>query len=145
MSKSGRERVESSVAKKNSKGLDNFTKESRSRDKMKTVLMNSEFCSCSFVIRKDVSFVIPVENKENQFVIATGNEVSLIRWDGKSEKVSILETLFVDPNNTFNDGKCDPSGRLWTGTIAKGLLEGTGSPTGNLYSFQNKKISFAFE
>lgn len=39
------------------------------------------------------------------------------------------------PNNRFNDGKCDSSGRLWAGTMSKNLDTGYGeySPDGSLY------------
>jgi sugar lactone lactonase YvrE len=31
------------------------------------------------------------------------------------------------PENRFNDGKCDPAGRFWAGTVAKGAAPGGGS------------------
>jgi len=39
------------------------------------------------------------------------------------------------PNNRFNDGKVDPAGRLWAGTMSKDLDTGYGSlsPEGKLY------------
>lgn len=73
------------------------------------------------ILGVNVSFIIPVEGQKNQFVISRGKQIALISWDGESETVTILKTLYeVDdqyPGNVFNDGKCDPSGRLWTGDI----------------------------
>jgi sugar lactone lactonase YvrE len=39
------------------------------------------------------------------------------------------------PNNRFNDGKCDPAGRFWAGTMSKELDSGYGdyTPKGKLY------------
>ncbi|KAJ8967887.1 hypothetical protein NQ314_002592 [Rhamnusium bicolor] len=69
-------------------------------------------------IGKNVSFIIPVQGKNDQFVISTDREITLITWDGESEEVSNLQKLYeVDENieTAINDGKCDPSGRLWAG------------------------------
>lgn len=66
-----------------------------------------------------MSFIIPVEGQKDQFVISRGKQIALISWDGESDSISIIKTLYeVDeqyPGNVFNDGKCDPSGRLWAG------------------------------
>lgn len=96
-------------------------------------------------IGKNVSIIIPVKGKTDQFVITYGREVALITWDGESEKVASLEKLYeVDENtdNVLNDGKCDASGRLWAGTLGAApkddqLPQGKGS----FYSFKNGKVT----
>ncbi|KAJ8944497.1 hypothetical protein NQ318_011755 [Aromia moschata] len=98
-------------------------------------------------IGSNVSFIIPVAGKTDEFVIGKNREVVLISWNGDTEKAEIVKTLFeVDseyPGNVFNDGKCDPSGRLWAGTIGAPpvdldkIVDGRGS----LYSFSNNKAS----
>lgn len=45
-------------------------------------------------------------------------DLVLITWDGVSSKPTKIEKLLeVDQgtSNVFNDGKADPSGRLWIG------------------------------
>ena len=44
---------------------------------------------------------------------------------GKVEKLTDPESHI--PNNRFNDGKCDPQGRFWAGTMAYDAANGAGS------------------
>lgn len=53
-------------------------------------------------------------------------------FDLATEKLEpILEIEQDLPGNRFNDGKCDPLGRFWAGTMDFGCTE----PTGSLYRF----------
>ncbi len=49
-----------------------------------------------------------------------------LEWDGVSTdvfKLNKLNTVENDyPKNRFNDGKCDPQGRLWAGMFYDGNL-----------------------
>lgn len=70
-----------------------------------------------------MSFIIPVEGKKDQFVVSLGRKIARITWNGVSDKVSNVEIIAEEEKsragkdgNRFNDGKVDPSGRLWTGT-----------------------------
>lgn len=75
----------------------------------------------SIFLGKNVSIIIPVKNKKDQFVITLERELVLVTWDGESSKPSKIEKLQeVDKgsSNVFNDGKADPSGRLWIGKIS---------------------------
>lgn len=61
-----------------------------------------------------------------KLIAAVGRNVELIDIAGNS--VNIIAS--VEPgldNNRFNDGKCDPEGRLWVGTMARSGIEGAGS------------------
>ncbi|KAK4879087.1 hypothetical protein RN001_007233 [Aquatica leii] len=70
-----------------------------------------------------VTFVIPVEGQQNSFLIGLGRKIAEVIWDGLSETISDIEILVeVEDeiglrNNRLNDGKADPSGRLWAGTM----------------------------
>lgn len=56
----------------------------------------------------------------------------LIAFDPESEELtSIADPESDKPTNRFNDGKCDPAGRLWAGTLN---FEDEGQPRGALYS-----------
>jgi xylono-1,5-lactonase len=53
-------------------------------------------------------------------------------FDPETEKLEpVLEIEDDQPGNRFNDGKCDPQGRFWAGTMDFGCEK----PTGSLYCF----------
>lgn len=73
--------------------------------------------------------------KNEDFIIATKSGIGFIsRGGGEIQMALNPESSF--PNNRFNDGKCDPFGRFWAGTMSL-----TDEPNaGNLYVFDNNKI-----
>jgi len=87
------------------------------------------------------SFVIPIENAANQFVVGIENRVAIVQWDGKSSKATVLCNLceVETKENRFNDGKCDPTGRLYSGTMHS--TDFFKKRTGSLYFCGDKKQS----
>lgn len=74
-----------------------------------------------------VSFIVPVEGKPGTFIISRGRDVNLLTWNGENKhdgnKVTLEPLTSVENNlyiNRFNDGKADPWGRLWAGTMPMG-------------------------
>lgn len=69
-----------------------------------------------------MTFVLPVHNTSDEFLIGAKHAAKVIRWDGKSSKGVVLRTVFeVETNsfydtNRFNDAKTDPFGRFYGGT-----------------------------
>lgn len=96
-------------------------------------------------LEKAVSVIIPVQGKPNQFVIGSGKEINIITWDGSSETVAQIEKI-AEPeqgsDNSLNDAKIDPKGRLWIGSVGRLLqpdpLQFT--ETGSLYSLEKGKV-----
>lgn len=68
-----------------------------------------------------IGFFIPVNGTTDEFVIGANRRLLLIKWDGKSGQASISKVLAeIDPDhegNRCNDGKVDPSGVLFFGSM----------------------------
>lgn len=87
--------------------------------------------------------IIQVRNKPDQFVLGTRNTLSLVSWDGRTEKASFVKTAGdlgeSQKHVRFNDGKVDPQGRLYAGTMR---LETLGDifdqKEGKFYRFEGK-------
>ncbi|XP_074040648.1 regucalcin-like isoform X2 [Leptinotarsa decemlineata] len=93
----------------------------------------------------NVSIIIPIKDKKDNFVITVDRSVSTITWDGESNTVLNLKKLYEVDHGTdhvFNDGKCDSSGRLWSGTMGAhaSTIDGIPPGKGTLYSFQNNLV-----
>lgn len=81
------------------------------------------------------SCVVPVS--EDEFLIADTNKLILINKE-KGTNNKYLNIDFKIPNIRFNDGKVDPNGNLWIGTMEMNVLPNKG----NLYMVDaNKKVS----
>ncbi|KAB0798137.1 hypothetical protein PPYR_09130 [Photinus pyralis] len=94
-----------------------------------------------------IGFAVPVEGKKNTFVIGLGRKIEEIVWDGVSSHVQHTKTLAaVDneegfTNNRFNDGKADPTGRLWAGTMGPEPVVGQLEPyKGTLYTLDCNQV-----
>lgn len=76
-----------------------------------------------------VSLVIPVEGQVDKFVASISHDIVIVIWDGVSSKPSSIEVIATlegkEENLKINDGKVDPAGRLWTGTMGPRKAEGT--------------------
>lgn len=78
-------------------------------------------------------------------MVSVQRDICKISWDGNSEKPSAIEKIAeVDSGteNRLNDGKCDPTGRLWAGTMGPEPENGYAQPeSGSLFSLTNGKIN----
>lgn len=68
-----------------------------------------------------VSLIVKVKGEQTKFVISVKNSLAIVHWDGlstKSLKPEVIVNLESSDSATrINDGKCDPSNRLWAGRL----------------------------
>ena len=65
-------------------------------------------------VNKEIGFLAHI--KENRFILGLQGELRLVNLKTKK----IIKSIFIEKNiklNRINDGKTDPSGRLWFGTM----------------------------
>ncbi len=68
----------------------------------------------TFEVPSRIGTVVPAEN--NSAIIALEDGIYLI--DTTDGKIKLLSDIEADkPENRFNDGKCDPNGNLWVGSM----------------------------
>ena len=85
-----------------------------------------------FKVNKEIGFASHI--KENIFILGLKSELRIINLINKK----VLHSIKIEPNkknNRLNDGKIDPKGRLWFGTMDN--LERKKS-FGSLYCLNNK-------
>ncbi|XP_023936135.2 regucalcin [Bicyclus anynana] len=70
-----------------------------------------------------VGFIVPVDGTRDQFVVGLERTFAVVRWDGaEGSPASVIRELAtidtdVMPPTRMNDGKADPRGRLFGGTM----------------------------
>lgn len=77
-----------------------------------------------------------MKGETNKFLISMNQTLAVITWNGQSENITSIQKIVKIENepkeNRFNDGKCDPLGRLWIGTVGANPDNSTGA----LYSLE---------
>ncbi len=77
-----------------------------------------------------VGTVVPREKKKGSVVLAMENGLYYMNIDknkGEGKLTFIGDPESDKPDNRFNDGKCDPAGRLFAGTMGKQGERGVGA------------------
>lgn len=92
-----------------------------------------------------MTFIIPIADRRNHFLVGTIKRIGIIEWNGVEPTVQINEVVSeIDKckRSAFNSGSADPTGRLYTGTMLPGIEGGDSlvDRVGSLYkfSFDNK-------
>lgn len=89
-----------------------------------------------------IGFFIPVNGTTDEFVIGARRRVLLIKWDGKSGQATIAKVLAeIDQGhegNRCNDGKVDPSGVLFFGSMGDESLDLAKNRHGAFYRYSKE-------
>lgn len=92
-----------------------------------------------------MTFVLPVDGTDDQFLVGTKNAAKVISWDGKSKKGTFVRNAFEvetqksQETNRWNDAKPDPVGRFFGGTQRLKECESDSSVVNaSLYSYDRK-------
>ena len=95
--------------------------------KKKIFILNIKSKSKKIIkINKEIGFISHI--KKNTFVLGLKSEIRVVNLTNKK----IILSLKIEPDkplNRLNDGKTDPAGRLWFGTLS----DTEKKPTGSLY------------
>ena len=87
-----------------------------------------------FVVGQRVGTVVLRDNGGVLLAVENG----FASFDPQTETLEIISDPEADlPDNRFNDGKCDPAGRFWAGTMN---LDPDNHTTGGLYSLDDQFI-----
>lgn len=78
----------------------------------------------SISIGRDVGTIVPCMS--GNLILAVKGGFASLNPDTEEVKDIVLIEEHL-PNNRMNDGKCDPMGRFWAGSLAYDLTEGAGS------------------
>ncbi|XP_068246179.1 regucalcin-like [Palaemon carinicauda] len=95
---------------------------------------------------KTVGFVVPLEDDPNLLVVGLGRSLAILEWSPNDadettvDPKAVLQTVDEGSStNRFNDGKCDPTGRLWAGTMGYETVPGQPDlHKGSLFSLDSK-------
>ncbi|CAB3254245.1 unnamed protein product [Arctia plantaginis] len=94
-----------------------------------------------------VGFIIPVEGTSDQFLVGVERKFLIIKWDGgEGTPATVVKQISeVDqdvPMNRINDGKADPKGRVFAGTMGHedppGVFQ---QEQGSLYRINGSKVT----
>lgn len=91
-----------------------------------------------------IAFVIPIQGKDDEFIISYGSNVATIKWDGNADKVSDLTVLAPIGQNVYraNAGKVSPSGSLFIGCHSPVMEDGNLKMNdAALYAFYKNKTT----
>lgn len=77
----------------------------------------------SFLFEHMIGTVVPVES--GGALVALQNGIHF--FNAQTGELRFIDNPIPDTNIRFNDGKCDPAGRFWVGTMDLGFKEGVAS------------------
>ncbi|CAD5121147.1 DgyrCDS9682 [Dimorphilus gyrociliatus] len=79
-----------------------------------------------------VGFIVPKKGNTDEYLLGLGQTISKLDWQtGNCEEIVRVEDGY---STRFNDGKCDPLGNLWAGTMGFETGPATVEPgLGSLY------------
>ncbi|XP_004520695.1 regucalcin [Ceratitis capitata] len=91
------------------------------------------------------SFIIPVEGENGKFAVGCDRRVAIVAWDGVSPSAKVARNAYEVQSgeefalNRLNDGKADPRGRLFAGTMYNDQKDLFAARKGELYRFDKGK------
>ncbi|XP_052754805.1 regucalcin-like [Galleria mellonella] len=94
-----------------------------------------------------VAFIIPVEGAVDQYVVGFENKFVIMQWDGEDgTPVRLVRELadlnqYTDAPTQVNDGKADPRGRLFAGTLLPSNDLKNFEPKGSLYRLDGTTVT----
>ncbi|XP_050328311.1 regucalcin-like [Bactrocera neohumeralis] len=92
------------------------------------------------------SFILPIEGQKDKFVVGSSRRVLVVTWDGVTPTSKVDRVLFEVQQedryivNRFNDGKADPRGRLFAGTM-RYIGDAYKDRWGELYKYENGTVT----
>lgn len=87
-------------------------------------------------------FLLPIECTKDQFLVGIDRTAVIAKWDGRSPKATVIQSLFeVDcgTSNVINDIKTDERGRFYGGTKCVESCDTGTAATGAFYGYENGK------
>jgi len=88
-----------------------------------------------------VSVIIPYQDGGSQFIVSSENSLLTLNWDLNQASYIAAAPLPDVGTIRFNDGKCDPRGRLFVGSVIEDGVENFVEDSGSLYRLDGTTLT----